>query len=136
MSQPAVPQVECYRQHPCLVVPDIPGTVAYYTTRLGFRLGFTWGEPPTFAGVLLGGQELFLQQGNASAGCSVFYVVGDADALFAWHQAGGVEVVEPPGDRNYGYRDYAIRDNNGYLLVFGHNIDPCEPVSEGEPGGA
>jgi len=126
----APPAVDCDRLNPCLTVPDIPAAVEYYTTKLGFGVGFLWGEPPTFAGVSLGEVRLFLEQGNPSpGGCSVFFEVGDADELFAFHQASGVEILEPPGDRDYGLRDYHVRDLNGYRLGFGHNIYTLgEPV--------
>jgi hypothetical protein len=52
----------------------------------------------------------------------VSFPVGDADALYEFHRANGVEVVEEIGDRGYGLRDYGVRDLNGYLLAFGHYI--------------
>lgn len=134
-SEPAAgrhaPTVECERQHPGLAVPDVPAAVAYYTTRLGFAPGFTWGDPPTFAGVNLGSVQLFLQKGTPTpGGCSVYYAVGNADDLFEFHQASGVEVVVPPGDREYGLRDYTVRDLNGYYLTFGHPIYHAGPAIE------
>ena len=78
----------------------------------------------------LGQVQLFLQQGTPSpAGCEVNFVVGDADALFAFHGATGVDVVEPPGDREYGLRDYSVRDLDGYELGFGHYL-----YNDGPPG--
>lgn len=117
------PEVECEKQHAGLVVRDIHEAVAFYTGKLGFRPGFTWGEPPTFAGVNLGDQQLFLQQGTPnSAGCTVFFVVGDADELYDYHRANGVEIAAPLDDREYGLRDYAVRDLHGYHISFGHYL--------------
>ncbi len=48
--------------------------------------------------------------------------VDDADRLYAFHQAHGVEIIEPIADRAYGLRDYAVRDLHGYALSFGHVI--------------
>lgn len=122
-------QVECEQQHPSLAVPDVLAAADWYTSRLGFFTGFTWGTPPTMAGVNLGNVQIFLQQGAPSPrGCSVSFVVGDADALYAYHQAQGVEVVVPIDDRAYGMRDYRVRDLNGYELSFGHHL-----FSAGEP---
>jgi catechol 2,3-dioxygenase-like lactoylglutathione lyase family enzyme len=45
--------VECDRTQSGFVVPDVLAAVSFYTERLGFTLGFTWGDPPTFAGVNL-----------------------------------------------------------------------------------
>lgn len=52
----------------------------------------------------------------------MFFVVGDADELFDFHAANGVEVVETIADRPWGLRDYTVRDPDGYHLTFGHNI--------------
>jgi catechol 2,3-dioxygenase-like lactoylglutathione lyase family enzyme len=102
-------------------VSDIPTAVEFYTTKLGFKLGFTWGDPPTFAGVNLDKTQMFLQKGTPNPkGCSVYFVVGDADQLFEFHRAQGVEIAETIDDRPYGLRDYAVRDLHGYHLSFGH----------------
>ncbi|HEX2209687.1 MAG TPA: VOC family protein [Longimicrobium sp.] len=126
------PQVDCERLHPGLAVPDLLAAAEFYTNRLGFTLGFTWGDPPTFAGVNLGEMQVFLSQGTPSPeGCDVYFVVGDVDALYAYHRAGGVQVVGEIGDRDYGLRDYTVRDPNGYRLTFGqyiYNFGPTVPI--------
>jgi catechol 2,3-dioxygenase-like lactoylglutathione lyase family enzyme len=123
MTTPHPPDVDCERQHPSLPVRDVLAATDFYTTKLGFTLGFTWGDPPAIAGVNLGKVQIFLEQGTPNpAGCSVYFVVSDADELHEFHRAGGVEVVEPPGDRAYGLRDYRVRDLHGYELNFGHYI--------------
>jgi catechol 2,3-dioxygenase-like lactoylglutathione lyase family enzyme len=54
MTAPAAPKVDCEQQHPSLAVPDIPAAAEFYRTKLGFFVAFTWGDPPTMAGVTLG----------------------------------------------------------------------------------
>jgi uncharacterized glyoxalase superfamily protein PhnB len=104
-----------------LPVSDVLAAAEFYTKKLGFEPAFTWGDPPTMAGVNLGRTQIFLQQGTPNPkGCSVYFVVGDADELYEFQRANGVEIVEPPGDRPWGMRDYTIRDLYGYHLVFGH----------------
>ncbi len=72
MTASMAPQVECEKQHPALRVSNIPAAVDFYIKKLGFRLGFTWGEPPEMAGVNLGDVQLFLEQGTPSPeGCPV-----------------------------------------------------------------
>jgi hypothetical protein len=67
--------------------------------------------------------QVFLEQGTPNpAGIAVYFVVGNADELFEAQRANGVEIVEEPGDRPYGLRDYRARDLNGYRLGFGHYI--------------
>ena len=128
MTIPTVPDIECEQLNPTLSVSDIPAAVDFYTTRLGFSLGFLWGDPPLFAGVLLGQVQLFLKQGAPSpAGCEVNFLVGDVDELYAYHSATGVEIVAPPGDRDYGLRDYSVRDLDGYELGFGQHLYTVGP---------
>jgi catechol 2,3-dioxygenase-like lactoylglutathione lyase family enzyme len=124
------PRVECDRAHAALSVPDVAAAVDFYTTRLGFRKGFLWGDPPSFAGVNLGDVQMFLQEGKASpSGTSVYFAIGNADELHDFHQSMNVPIAEPIADREYGFRDYTIRDLNGYFLTFGQNIfNVGEPI--------
>jgi hypothetical protein len=58
-------------------------------------------------------------------------VVGNADELFEFQRANGVDVIVPPGDRDYGLRDYRVRDLHGHELGFGHhlfNLGPPIPI--------
>lgn len=130
MTEPRRPTVECRFHHTGLPVADVPEAVAYYTDRMGFTLGFTWGEPVSMAGVNLGDAQIFLEQGTPNPdGCNLYFVVGDADELYRFQSGQGVEIVAEPGDRPYGLRDYAVRDLHGYGLSFGHYIYTVgEPV--------
>jgi catechol 2,3-dioxygenase-like lactoylglutathione lyase family enzyme len=117
------PKVDCTQHHAGLVVTDIVEAVGFYTTKLGFTSGFVWGDPPTFAGVRLDQVEVFLQRGTPPPdGAFVYFMVGDADELFALHLQNGVQIATPPGDRDYGIRDYTVRDPYGHRLTFGHPI--------------
>jgi len=130
-TTPAPPRVDCERHHAALVVTDVLAAVEFYTTKLGFSLGFTWGDPTSFAGVNLDQVQLFLEQGTPNPeGCSVNFVVGDADELYEFQRVNGVEVVVPPGDRPYGLRDYTVRDLHGYRLGFGHYVYTVGPPVE------
>lgn len=128
MTVSAPPIVECEQQHPSLPVPSVPEAAQFYAERLGFAVGFLWGDPPSIAGVNLGRVQVFLEQGSPNpAGVALYFVVGNADELFAFHQAQGVAVVQPLTDQHYGLRDYRIRDLNGYLLGFGHHLFNAGP---------
>lgn len=131
MSTIPRPTVECRQQHPGLAVPDVVAAAEYYTSKLGFTHGFFWGEPPTMAGVHLGEVQIFLERGTpAPQGCALYFVVGNADQLFEYQRANGVTVLEPPGDRAYGLRDYAVADPYGYRLSFGHHtFNAGEPIA-------
>lgn len=122
------PEVDCEQLHAGIAVSDIDAAVDFYTTKLGFKLAFTWGDPPTFAGVNLGHVQIFLEKGTPSVeGCSAYFLVGDADELYEFHRANGVAIAEPPGDREYGIRDYVVRDLYSHYLSFGHRLLDAGP---------
>lgn len=125
---PVRPDVQCELIHPTLRVRDVVAAAEFYDQRLGFRVSFTWGEPPTMAGMALGKTQMFLEQGDPSPeASSVYFIVGDADELFEFHRANGVEIVVTPEDREYGLRDYSVRDLDGHQLTFGHPIFTLGP---------
>jgi catechol 2,3-dioxygenase-like lactoylglutathione lyase family enzyme len=131
MTDPVVPPVDCELIHPTLPVADIAGAVDFYTRVLGFHGGALQGDPPTFAGVELGQVSLHLIPGTPNpAGCSVYFVVGDADELFRFQQAGGATIVSPPTDRPWGLREFTVRDRDGYRLTFGHRLPETGPPVE------
>jgi catechol 2,3-dioxygenase-like lactoylglutathione lyase family enzyme len=114
--------------HVTLPVSDLTAAIEFYVTKLGFRLGFLWGEPAWFAGITLGKVEIFLKEDTPAPNAgAVVFMVSDADALYEFHRANGVEVVEEIENREYGIRDYAVKDLYGYRLVFGHYIYTVGP---------
>ena len=129
MASPTGLQIECEQHHAALWVRDVAAASEFYARKLGFTIGFIFGDPATFAGLLLDRVQIFLQRGIPGRQHGVVYfLVGDADELCAFHRANGVEVVEEPGDRHYGIRDYEIRDLDGNTLSFGHRLPVVEPA--------
>ena len=125
---PAPPKVECERHHPTLPVSDVLAAVDFYTNKLGFSLGFTWGEPIDIAGVNLGDVSIHLVQGKPSPeGCSIYFAVGNADELYEFQRDNGVDIIEPPINRPWEMRDYRVRDLYGYTLAFGHYLPSTGP---------
>jgi catechol 2,3-dioxygenase-like lactoylglutathione lyase family enzyme len=119
----------CNLLHPILPVPDILATVDFYATKLGFRRGFIWGDPPVSAGLNLGNVEMHVQHGTANpAGCSLYFVVDDTTAFHAVHAANGVEIVAGLEDKPWGMRQYSVRDLNGYTLSFGEHLPSNGPA--------
>jgi catechol 2,3-dioxygenase-like lactoylglutathione lyase family enzyme len=123
------PDVDCEQHHASLAVRDIPSAVDFYTKKLGFWCPFTWGEPPTFAGVNLGENvQIFLREGTPDPnGSVVFFVISDADELYEFHRANGVEIFEEPSDKPWGFHDYTVRDLEGHYLVFGQRLQQTQP---------
>jgi catechol 2,3-dioxygenase-like lactoylglutathione lyase family enzyme len=129
-TSPVKPFIECDQIHAGLAVGDIPTAVDFYVKKLGFEQAFLWGDPPTFAGMNLGKVQMFLAKGTPTPSAetgAVYFLVGDADQLYAFHRANGVEIAQPIDDRPYGIRDYTVRDLHGYYLVFGHHLFNAGP---------
>ena len=128
MTTATPPYIECEQIHAGLAVDDLSGAINFYTSKLGFKLGFTWGDPATFAGLNLGKVQMFLRKGTPDPkGCVVYFLVGDADVLYEFHRSNGVEIAQEIGDREYGIRNYVVRDLSGYYLSFGHHIFTVGP---------
>jgi catechol 2,3-dioxygenase-like lactoylglutathione lyase family enzyme len=118
-----VPRINCEQHHACLSVGDVRAAAEFYTTKLGFELAFMEGEPAHFAGMNLGQTQIFLKRGTPHPeGCSVYFVVGDADELYDFHRSQGLEVETPLENRPYELRDYTIKDLCGHHLTFGHRL--------------
>jgi uncharacterized glyoxalase superfamily protein PhnB len=118
---------------PLFFVADVAKAVAYYRDVLGFTFERIWGEPPCFCMPHRDGLTVMLSQvddtsrirPNGSDGCSwdAYVWVRDADALFAAFKAAGALIVHEPVDRDYyGNREFAVRDLDGYIIAFAHDI--------------
>lgn len=124
------PVIECDQVHAGLAMKNLARALEFYTSKLGFVTAFTWGDPPSFAGVNLGQAQIFLSQGPpapSKTSANAYFMVDDADLLYQYHRSNGVEIAQEIGDREYGIRDYAVRDLYGYFLVFGHRLHNAGP---------
>jgi len=124
------------RAMPVLQVTDVKRSEAFYCEKLGFRSQGTWGEGPEFCIVQYGRVTIALDRSRADGPiptnqCWAAYIyVEDADALCAQWRSNGVDIVRGPEDTPYDSRDFDIRDPDGHLLAFGHDLMP----GKGEAG--
>jgi catechol 2,3-dioxygenase-like lactoylglutathione lyase family enzyme len=119
MSEPAVATPEFQEISPVFPVTDVAAAVAFYRERLGFDLGWIWGDPPTHANVCRGTVSISFAFDTSKAGTGEAYVgLSGVDAYHADLRARGVAVGELD-DREYGMRDFALADPDGNRLVFG-----------------
>lgn len=117
---------------PVLLVADVIKAHDYYAEKLGFRSPRMWGDPPVFCIAKRDGCDVMLSQvepGNAvhpngdhEGRIDAYFYVRDADALHAEFQASGAEIVLGPEDQVYGMRETMVRDIDGHVLCFGHDI--------------
>jgi uncharacterized glyoxalase superfamily protein PhnB len=92
-----------------------------------------WGEPPTFCICQRDGVEVALSQvgpgdefkpnGAYDGRMDAYFWVNDADTLCAEMTGKGADVVCEPEDQPYGMREFWVRDPDGHILIFGHNIE-------------
>ena len=128
MTKPVLPMVDCEQLHPSLHVANVAAAAEFYVQKLGFERSFIFGDPPQMAGLNLDRVQMFLERGTPfPQHSSVYFVIGDADELYEFQRANGVQVTEPPADRDYGIRDYTVRDLDGHGLTFGHRLPEQEP---------
>lgn len=125
----APPPVACETVHPTLRVRDLAASLAFYVDRLGFRLGFTWGDPPDFAGVELDRVSIHLGLGQAAPEAGyVYFVVSDVDELHRRHTAAGVSITSALADKPWGMREYGTEDPDGHRLRFGEHREQGPPL--------
>ena len=112
---------------PMLYTNDLQGTIDFYTGTLGFRLDETWpDDKPQWCHMTAGSVSLMFAKGPDDAPPvmtgQLYCYPPDVDAL--WAQLKDKVHVEWPLDTmEYGMREFAIRDNNGYVLTFGQDAE-------------
>ncbi len=109
---------------PTLRTWDLPGSVDFYTRVLGFEC--TAHEPDWgWASLAYGPATVMLSGPNEHEGDtrpaftgSLYFRVSDVDSLWSKFKD-QARVCYPIETFDYGMREFAIYDNNGYLLQFG-----------------
>ena len=106
---------------PVLQVPDVAATATFYRDVLGFTWDFSSDD---YAVVWRDNSAIHLAKGDGRpTGVHLFQWVQDVDAYYAEIVSRGAAVETMPEDRSYGIRDFSLRDVNGLVVVFGHDID-------------
>ena len=119
-----VPDIVIARRIPTLVYRDIAAAHEFLTTVFGFEPGDIVRAPDgtvVHAEVTAGDGVLWLHQvseqlglrspqdlGGCTEGMTI--VVGDVDAHHRHVQQHGADIIHPPTDQPYGFRDYSVRD--------------------------
>ncbi len=110
---------------PMLWTKDLEGSIAFYKEVLGFEC---LNRADGWASLKKDDVELMLSLPNAHEPLDKiqftgsFYFHPDKVAELWQQLEGKVTVVYPLEDFDYGMREFAIRDNNGYILQFGQEI--------------
>lgn len=114
---------------PMLATTDIPATVRFYQERLGFECGV---QMEGWACLQRDGVELMISLPNAHlpfdkpllTGSLYFRLKNVREVDELWDRLKEkTTVVYPVENFDYGMREFAVRDNNGYVLQFGAEIE-------------
>lgn len=113
---------------PMLYTNDIEESVDFYVSNLGFEcktMEPEWG----WASIQLGNIRIMFSRPSAHLYFehpfftgSFYFNVDDVNALWEKLKEHS-NIGYPIEDFDYGMREFAIYDNNGYLLQFGQNIE-------------
>ena len=113
---------------PQLFVADITASCDFYTQKLGFKVAFTYGEPPFYGQVFRDGAHLNLRhldepELNAMLRAredllAASIAVDDIKPLFLEFQAAGVAFAQTLKTEPWGARTFIVRDPDGNLILF------------------
>lgn len=116
---------------PMLRTWDLRGSVSFYADVLGFVCE-AFDEELGWASMRRDGVALMLSAPNPHEGDaapaftgSLYFRTDDVDGL--WQRVKDrARVCYPIEDFEYGMREFAVYDNNGYLLQFGQELPGAE----------
>lgn len=123
---------------PMLMTCDMARTIEFYTGVLGFKLDGQWPDDKPcwcsltngFVRIMFQTPEVYKEPAPKLTGRLYLYT----DDVLAIYRATKdlVEVFEGPEVYFYGMKEIAIRDCNGYVLVFGQPTDEPPTCREDE----
>ena len=115
---------------PVLYSDDVTRSLAYYTEVLGFEEKWTWDDPPTFGGVLIGDTTIFFCKGDQGhPGTWLCLNVDNVDKYYEAIKAKGALILSEPDTKPWFMREMLVKDPDGHILRIGHNTN-CEPEED------
>ncbi len=112
--------------HTVFHVTNVERSIDFFTNQLGFAVDFKFGEPFSYARLSLGDAYLHISSGypyknNTSHG-NMYTVFDEIDELYNALVKADVDFYCPIGNREYGIRDFAIKDPDENKIGFGTEI--------------
>ena len=128
-----VPSPKLIASSAVLLVKDVVAAADHYRAAMGFEYERFYGDPPAFVIVYRDDMYLMLKQvadpklivPHLSAGvesCDVYFWTSDVDALHAEFVRRGAKIDDELYLQDYGCREFAIRDLDGYQIRFGQVV--------------
>ena len=113
---------------PMLRTPDVDGTLAFYTRKLGFKCSHQMPQWE-WAQLVRDNIRIMISGLNEHAGDieprftgSLYITCDNVDQLWTEFSE-QVEISYKREEFEYGMREFGIYDNNGYLIQFGQPLD-------------
>jgi len=107
-------------------VSDMEKSIVFYRDQLQFEVLFTWMEPIDYAVLKKDGIGIHLTLQDTrvvTSGRTALHVfVHDVDAVYANVKQHGTIIHTTIGDREYGMRDFDVKDPDGHIISFGMGI--------------
>lgn len=107
-------------------VTDLDKSIEFYLKNLGFQVDFKYGNPVSYAGLSAGNVCLHISseypyKNNTGHG-NLYLLYRDVDDIYEKLVEAGVEFYCHIGDRDYGLRDFAIKDPDENQIGIGAEI--------------
>ena len=128
-TRPASAPARLVRVAPYLLVPDVAAAGDYYQKVFGFEREYAAGDPPEFAIYARDGHPVMFRRApdpdrivpveRQGGTWDVFCWVEGIDALQEELKGRGAQFAYELTVQQYGMREIAVRDPNGYVLGFG-----------------
>ncbi|MGB7620855.1 MAG: VOC family protein [Terriglobia bacterium] len=124
------PPENTQRLMPRLAYQDAPAAIEFLCRAFGFEETgrFAPGGKVVYSEIALNGETLFaigpshegVQSPRELGGLSIelFCYVDDVDRHYAQAKAAGATILNPPEDKFWGDRSYAVMDCEGYRWIF------------------
>ena len=125
-TKPELTQVEAQ-----LFVADIKASCAFFTSKLGFEVVFTYGDPPFYGQVTRDNARLNLrlvcepvfvgdirEREQLLAASLTLGSAAELRQLFLQYQSAGVDFQQTLKQEPWGARTFIVRDPDGNLLLF------------------
>jgi catechol 2,3-dioxygenase-like lactoylglutathione lyase family enzyme len=113
---------------PQLFVLNLAAATAFYTTKLGFSVAFSYGNPAFYSQVFRDGARFNLRHVDAPVIdpavrdsqqlISATVALDDAEPLYLEYQSAGVEFAQALRSEPWGARTFVVRDPDGNLVLF------------------
>ncbi|MEQ8179502.1 MAG: VOC family protein [Amphiplicatus sp.] len=114
---------------PQLFVSDLDAACRFYGEKLGFRVAFSYGEPPFYAQIFRDGARLNLRKvagpvfdsgflAREQGALAATLTLDDAKPLFLEFQGAGVTFRQTLKTEPWGARTFIVEDPDGNLICF------------------